>query len=80
MQLELHVGSAAIGAAIGTVMSLLGALAIGPALFPKEAVVWDNVVLLEALARCGAKQPIYASRVGEIVSLKCNGHKQLDTP
>lgn len=78
MQIELHLGSLALGAFVGTVMSLLGAFAIGPALFPRSASY--NTVFLETMKRCDAKQPIYASRIGEMESVKCNGHREGKEP
>lgn len=73
MQVSVHLGSLATGVAIGTAMSLLGAFAIGPWLFPREAEI-DNTVLIAGLERCRDKLPLYVSRIGAITSVKCNGH------
>lgn len=76
MQVSVHIGSLALGVAVGTAMSLLGALAVGPWLFPHEPPV-DNTVLIAGLERCRDKLPLYVSRIGAITSVKCNGHREV---
>jgi hypothetical protein len=75
MQVEVHLSSLFAGALIGAGMSLLGALVIGPAMHT-PAIPADNTILMAGIERCRDKQPLYVNRVGEITTVKCNGHRE----
>ena len=73
MQIEIR--SLVIGCLLGAILASLGTLALGPVVFPREAPA-DNSVLMAGLERCQAKYPVYVSRIGAIVRVACNGHRE----